>query len=82
MKSKITTLILCLCLLACESNATQRKTYEAWMNVNPSVKNLSFEQWQLLRNAKLLPGQIDDSAAQRAADLSAINIGLQMGQQK
>lgn len=46
------------CLKSCTESMERhdRKTYEVWCRINPTVQ-VSFEEWRSLRNNYLLPGQ-------------------------
>jgi hypothetical protein len=69
----------CLCLvfiIGCESRAKTARIYHAWCKAHKvSEQILSQDEWGLLRDEKLLPGQVDDSAAQTAAAMSAAALG-------
>lgn len=52
-----------------------RPKYEAWLVAHPTFTNLTLVQWNELRKAKLLLGQVDNSAAETAAIMSSVAAG-------
>ena len=59
-----------------ESPQEKQQIYAVWCKANPTV-NLTFEEWDLLRNKDLLPNTPDLAKAQ--AEKNGIATGLAVG---